>query len=102
MTGGQDLVVFATARVNEPIVQGAVVDVKVKSLGTAVYHKRFDICEELGKMGQHCPVAPSDFLVNGTWPIPKKGFPHGTYGINAFARFPDGRPISCVEGKVKM
>lgn len=26
----------------------------------------------------------------------------GTYGINAFARYPGGHPISCVDGKLKM
>lgn len=61
---------------NQPIVKGAVVDVKVKFLGSAVYSKRFDICEELGKVGQNCPVAPADISINETWPIPKKGFPH--------------------------
>ncbi|KAK7722217.1 Phosphatidylglycerol/phosphatidylinositol transfer protein [Diaporthe eres] len=97
-----DLVVFAVATVNEPIVQGAVVDVKVKFIGSVVYHKRFDVCEELAKIGQNCPVAEGTVVYNETWPIPKKGFPHGTYGINAFARYPDGHPISCVDGKLKI
>ncbi|KAI7785915.1 phosphatidylglycerol phosphatidylinositol transfer protein [Diaporthe eres] len=98
---GQDLVVSAVATVNEPIVQGAVVDVKVKFISSVVYHKQFDVCEELGKIGHKCPVAEGTVLYNETWPIPK-GFPHGTYGINAFARYPGGHPISCVDGKLKM
>lgn len=56
--------------------QGAVVDVKVKFISSVVYHKRFDVCEELGKIGQNCPVAEGTVLYNETWPIPKKGFPH--------------------------
>lgn len=26
----------------------------------------------------------------------------GSYGVNAFARFPDGRPITCIDGKLKL
>lgn len=64
------------ASFTEPIQPGSVLDVKVKFIGSVVYHKRFDICQELEKWGQSCPVAPADVVLNETYPIPKKGFPH--------------------------
>lgn len=95
----------------------------MKFLASTVYHKKFDICEELGKLGQNCPLGPTNVFVNETYPIPKKGYPHvgsiknstrmalkgllltsaqGSYSFTAFAKFPDGRPITCIEGKVKL
>lgn len=76
---------------NEAVKQGAVVEVKVKFLASTVYHKKFNICDELAKLGQNCPLLPTNIFVNETYPIPKKGYPHIS-SIKNSARMPRGAP----------
>ena len=68
----------------ESVVPGVVVEVKVKFIGTQVYHQKFDICGELGKMGQSCPLAPGQYSFNKTFDVPKK-VPHVSR-IESFGR----------------
>ncbi|KAH8785895.1 ML domain-containing protein [Diaporthe sp. PMI_573] len=98
---GNSLTVAAAGTVTESVVPGAVVEVKVKFIGTQVYHQKFDICGELGKMGQSCPLAPGQYSFNKTFDVPEK-VPHGNYQLYAVAKLPNGHPITCIDGKIKV
>ncbi|KAL1872433.1 Phosphatidylglycerol/phosphatidylinositol transfer protein [Diaporthe australafricana] len=84
-----DLTVFADVALNGAIVTGTSVEVKVKFIGSVVYHHRFDVCRELSKVGTNCPLPPGPFYVNETFPVSKK-IPHGTFSVNANAWAPGG------------
>ncbi|KKY39493.1 putative phosphatidylglycerol phosphatidylinositol transfer protein [Diaporthe ampelina] len=99
---GHDLTVLAAGTVNRPIEQGALVEVKVKIIGSEVYHHKFDLCGEMEKLGQSCPMAPGIYYFNQSFPIPKEGIPHATLAVNALAKFPDGSPITCIDGELEM
>lgn len=72
---GQALTVAAAGTVTEAVVPGAVVEVKVHFIGSQIYHHKFDICDELGKLGYKCPLAPGHYSFNKTFDVPKKA-PH--------------------------
>ncbi|KAG8168404.1 hypothetical protein KVR01_001153 [Diaporthe batatas] len=98
---GQSLTVAAAGTVTEAIVPGAVVEVKVHFIGSQIYHHKFDICDELGRLGHKCPLESGQYHFNKTFDVPKK-VPHGTYQLWAGAKLPNGHAITCIDGKIKV
>lgn len=68
---GQQLAIDGTATVKKAVEEGTTVDVKVRLGGVQVYHKTFDLCKELGKVGGGCPFKPSRPRMQKSYGIPK-------------------------------
>ncbi|KAJ0109045.1 hypothetical protein N8I77_001739 [Diaporthe amygdali] len=97
---GQDLTVLAAGTLHDAIEKGTAVDIKVKFIGSVVYHHRFDVCDELEKMGQSCPLPAGPVYFNETFPIIKK-IPHGNFFVHADAWSGNGAAVTCFDGKLR-
>lgn len=96
---GQRLHIYAEGEVhNEPVVDGAYVDVDIY-YGFLHLRQTFDICEEAGKAGIECPVEKGPLLVNTTADIPAQ-FASGRYMAEGRAYNADGKFITCLSGTI--
>jgi ML domain len=91
----------ATGYFSAPVTQGSSIHLQILLGNLPFYTKTADLCEVSSSLNLPCPIEKGRYTISRTEQVPGYVIP-GTYGLKMFATTPDGKQISCMEGKIKI
>ena len=112
---GHSLTFTVAGFLNEPIVQGAIVHVKVKLGFIGLLDQDMDLCEQIKNVGRACPLPEGPFELEHTVDIPGEAPSvswymsrqvltrfQGKYSLQADAKNADSKHVACIHAEFRM
>ncbi|CAO3634233.1 unnamed protein product [Cunninghamella blakesleeana] len=95
---GKTLKIDFKGYLEEEVVKGAYVDIKVKLGLVQLIHKKFDFCKEIENINEKCPIPEGDLQISKEVKLPGQ-IPRGNYDVVAIIVNNDGKQVTCLHGK---
>ncbi|KAI9323427.1 ML domain-containing protein [Dichotomocladium elegans] len=93
---GENLEISFTGFLKEAVPQGTTADVTVKFGVVQLLKQRFDLCEELKKVDEKCPIPKGNINFKKAVELPKE-IPSGKYQVHAVITTPDRKQVTCLD-----
>lgn len=97
--GGTNLTLYAEGYLSRDVEEGAYVDVDVAYGFIKLVHQRFDLCEQLAKIDENCPIEKGWRNIRQEFELPEE-VPQGRYIVSARAYTKDDKYITCLTATV--
>ena len=97
--GGANLTLYAEGYLSRDVEDGAYVDVDVAYGFIKLVHQRFDLCEQLAKIDENCPIEKGWRNIKQEFELPPE-VPPGRYIVSARAYTKDDKYITCLTATV--
>ncbi|KAI8142698.1 ML domain-containing protein [Fennellomyces sp. T-0311] len=102
---GQTLTVDFKGYLKEQVPEGTIIEITVKFGVVQLIKKKFDFCQEAGKVEEECPIEKGPLEFTKSVDLPKEippvsGSFLGRYSVHAVITTPEEKQVTCLNGKV--